>query len=80
MRPPASTNDRPWRMVGRRLMAVSSASRLRCSKKMLSTKTRSAPGVRPGYGREGAVKRVGTARLHAVQLDAQPLGRHVRHP
>jgi hypothetical protein len=34
--------------------------------------------VRTGHRREGAVERVGTARLHAVQLDAQRLGRHVR--
>src|SRR5262245_48871534 len=36
--------------------------------------------VRTGHGREGAGKRLGTARLHGVQLDAQPLGRHVRRP
>ena len=34
--------------------------------------------MRTGQGREGVVKRVGTARLHEVQLDAQRLGRHVR--
>ena len=36
--------------------------------------------VRTGHHREGAVKRLGTARLHGVQLDAQRLGRHVCHP
>jgi hypothetical protein len=36
--------------------------------------------VRTGHGREGAVKRVGTARLHEVHLDTQLLGRHVRRP
>jgi hypothetical protein len=36
--------------------------------------------VCPGHRREGAVKRVGTARLLEVQLDAQRLGRHLRRP
>ena len=40
--------------------------------------TRSAPACALGHRREGAVKRVGTARLDEVQLDAQPLGRHLR--
>jgi hypothetical protein len=38
------------------------------------------PRGRLGHGREGAVKRVGTARLHEVQLDTQRLGRHLRRP
>jgi hypothetical protein len=33
-----------------------------------------------GHGREGAVKRLGTARLHALELDAQRLGRSFRLP
>jgi len=36
--------------------------------------------VRTGHGCERAVKRVGTARLHEVQLDAQRPGLHVRLP
>jgi hypothetical protein len=47
---------------------------------MASPKTRSAPAGALVIAAKAAVKRLGTACLLEVQLDAQRLGRHVRLP
>ena len=78
MRPPASTSARSLCMVGRWLVAASLGGQSAVLTEHGVPQDKERTRVRTGQGREGTVKRVGTARLHEVQLDAQRLGRHVR--